>query len=213
MHDGPANFLVFAPSQSCCDMPKFFWQLSATGDEKFLYLEHVCQVISATDKIDCDLCDISTFWRACHVPYFYSKILFQFHPKLWSPTPKFRTKFWPENLESHSKILHPSPQPHSKILCQIPSWNSDISLWNSIFFYQVHFRSILTFLTTFISLLARSSWFPYCMIIYPFRGLLLFLLPLFPIVLVFKSPVLWTRKKPDLDWTGPEKTGLLVAVH
>ena len=32
-------------------------------------------------------------------------------------------------------------------------------------------------------------------------------------LLVFKSPVLWTGKKPDLDWTEPEKTGLLVVVH
>ena len=31
--------------------------------------------------------------------------------------------------------------------------------------------------------------------------------------LVFKSPVLWTRKKLDLDRTGLEKTGLPVAVH
>ena len=29
---------------------------------------------------------------------------------------------------------------------------------------------------------------------------------------MFKSPVLWTRKKPDLDQTGLEKTGLPVAV-
>ena len=29
---------------------------------------------------------------------------------------------------------------------------------------------------------------------------------------MFKSPVLWTGKKLDLDRTGPEKTGLPVAV-
>ena len=120
----------------------------------------------------------------CHVPYFHSKILFWFCPKLRNSTLKFQTKFWPENPESHSEIPHPSLQPHSEIPCQILSWNSDISLQNSIFFYQVHFRSILTFLTTFISILACSSWFPCCMIIYTFRGLLLFLLPLFPVVQV-----------------------------
>ena len=32
------------------------------------------------------------------------------------------------------------------------------------------------------------------------------------LLLVFKSPVLWTGKKPDLDWTEPKKTGLSVAV-
>ena len=30
--------------------------------------------------------------------------------------------------------------------------------------------------------------------------------------IVFKSPVLWTGKKPDLDWTGLEKIGPSVAV-
>ena len=60
----PAEILVSAPSQSCCDMPKFFWQFSAAGNEKFLYLEHVRQMISAPDEIDHDLRDISTFWRA-----------------------------------------------------------------------------------------------------------------------------------------------------
>ena len=29
---------------------------------------------------------------------------------------------------------------------------------------------------------------------------------------MFKSPVLWTGKKPDLDWTEPKKTGLSVVV-
>ena len=29
---------------------------------------------------------------------------------------------------------------------------------------------------------------------------------------MFKSPVLWTGKKPDLDWTGLEKTRLSVVV-
>jgi hypothetical protein len=36
--DGPAEILVSATSQSCCDMPEFlgnFRQFSATGDEKF----------------------------------------------------------------------------------------------------------------------------------------------------------------------------------
>ena len=68
MRDGPAEILVSAPSQSCRDMPKFFRQVSAAGDEKFLYLENVRQMISAPDEIDRDLCDISTFWRvAWHV--------------------------------------------------------------------------------------------------------------------------------------------------
>ena len=64
MHDGPAEILVSAPSQSCHDMPKFFWQFSTAGDKKFLYLEHVRQMILAPDEIYRDLCDISTFWRA-----------------------------------------------------------------------------------------------------------------------------------------------------
>ena len=34
----------------------------------------------------------------------------------------------------------------------------------------------------------------------------------FILVLHEESPVLWTGKKPDLDWTGLEKTGLPVAV-
>ena len=62
--DRPAEILVSAPSQSCRDMPKFFRQFSATGDEKLLYLENVRQMISAPDEIDRDLRDISTFWRA-----------------------------------------------------------------------------------------------------------------------------------------------------
>ena len=64
MCDRPAEILVSAPSQSCHDMPKFFWQLSTPGNEKFLYLEHVHQMILAPDGIDHDLHDISTFWRA-----------------------------------------------------------------------------------------------------------------------------------------------------
>jgi hypothetical protein len=39
--DGPAEIFVSAPSKSCRDMPKNFWQFSAAGKEIFLYLVHV----------------------------------------------------------------------------------------------------------------------------------------------------------------------------
>ena len=66
MHDGPAKILVSAPYQSCHDMPKFFgnfWQFSAAGNKKILYLWHVHQMILPPDEIDHDLHDISVFWR------------------------------------------------------------------------------------------------------------------------------------------------------
>jgi len=55
MHDGPAEILVSATSQSCCDMPKtlgIFWQFSAAGDEKISYISHmITKWIQHTMKI------------------------------------------------------------------------------------------------------------------------------------------------------------------
>ena len=53
MRDGPAEILVSATSQTCCDMSQFlenFQQFSAAGDEKFLYLACDHQMNSAPYK-------------------------------------------------------------------------------------------------------------------------------------------------------------------
>ena len=51
--DGPTEILVSATSQTCRDMSKFsenYWQFSAAGDEKFLYLTCDHQMTLASYK-------------------------------------------------------------------------------------------------------------------------------------------------------------------
>ena len=57
------KFWFRQPSQTCRDMCRIFRQFSAAGNEKFLYLAHAGQMISA-HEIDRDHRDISAFWRA-----------------------------------------------------------------------------------------------------------------------------------------------------
>jgi hypothetical protein len=52
MRDAPAEILVSAPSQCCCDMLKKFRQFSTAGKEIFIYLAHVHKMISAPEESD-----------------------------------------------------------------------------------------------------------------------------------------------------------------